>query len=184
MCLASIKEVAKLSNQEQFLRYGIQCLILSRTCFPCTYKNIERRGKTRRATMIHLGKVVQVHLLVLAIPQTCWYWSYENSLCTNGSKQIWGCILNEEHVHEGSFPRRSFNSCSTKKPSLLFFILQKGLVEESNDMGELVLTIFRCSCITEYRDLSPSTTPHSEEKECVWDTYLPPSGNFSPYMYW
>ena len=66
-----------------------------------------------------------------------------------------------------------------KKPSLAVLSPAQSLVEESNDMGNLSSPFLgaRGSQNTE-NSLLP---PDSEEKECVWDASLPPSGNVSPH---
>lgn len=66
-----------------------------------------------------------------------------------------------------------------KKPSSAVLSPAESLVEEQNDTGNLCSPVLgpRVSQNTE-RSLLP---PDSEEKECVWDASLPPSGNVSPH---
>ncbi|KAJ9680559.1 hypothetical protein PVL29_019776 [Vitis rotundifolia] len=65
------------------------------------------------------------------------------------------------------------------KPSPSVLSPAESLVEEPNDLGALSspFSIPRASQNTE-NSLLP---PDSEEKECVWDASLPPSGNVSPH---
>ncbi|OVA10596.1 Protein kinase domain [Macleaya cordata] len=65
------------------------------------------------------------------------------------------------------------------KPNRAVLSPTESLIEEPNDLGAISspFTIPRASQTTENGIL-----PHdSEEKECVWDASLPPSGNVSPH---
>ncbi|KAF2315444.1 hypothetical protein GH714_039270 [Hevea brasiliensis] len=78
-----------------------------------------------------------------------------------------------------AFPRRPFNQGSTKKPSPPVLSPAENLVEEPNDLVTLSspFSVPRAS-----QNRENSLLPHdSEEKECVWDASLPPSGNVSPH---
>ncbi|MCD7451512.1 Serine/threonine-protein kinase d6pkl2 [Datura stramonium] len=63
------------------------------------------------------------------------------------------------------------------KPSPSLLSPAESLVEEPNDLGVISspFTVPRPSQNTEI-----SLPPDSEEKECIWDASLPPSGNVSP----
>ncbi|XP_044501727.1 serine/threonine-protein kinase D6PK [Mangifera indica] len=65
-----------------------------------------------------------------------------------------------------------------KKPSLAILSPAESLVEEPGDLGVVSspFSVPRASQNTEN-----SLPPDSEEKECVWDASLPPSGNVSPH---
>ncbi|KAH7849722.1 hypothetical protein Vadar_022120 [Vaccinium darrowii] len=64
------------------------------------------------------------------------------------------------------------------KPSSYVLTPSESLIEEQNDLGAVISSpsVPRPSQNTE-NNLLP---PVSEEKECVWDASLPPSGNVSP----
>ncbi|KAL3516856.1 hypothetical protein ACH5RR_023758 [Cinchona calisaya] len=64
------------------------------------------------------------------------------------------------------------------KPSLTVLAPSESLVEEPNDLVAVSspFTIPRPS-----QNAEVSLPPDSEEKECVWDASLPPSGNVSPH---
>ncbi|XP_044493845.1 serine/threonine-protein kinase D6PK-like [Mangifera indica] len=66
-----------------------------------------------------------------------------------------------------------------KKPSSAVLSPAESLVEEPGDLGVVSspFSVPRASQNTE-NSLLP---PESEEKECVWDASLPPSGNVSPH---
>ncbi|XP_031277560.1 serine/threonine-protein kinase D6PKL1 [Pistacia vera] len=66
-----------------------------------------------------------------------------------------------------------------KKPSPAILSPAESLIEEPGDLGVLSspFSVPRASQNTE-NSLLP---PDSEEKECVWDASLPPSGNVSPH---
>ncbi|XWS35602.1 hypothetical protein CRYUN_Cryun20dG0011300 [Craigia yunnanensis] len=66
-----------------------------------------------------------------------------------------------------------------KKPSPAVLSPAESLVEEPNDLGALSspFLVPRASQNTD-NSLLP---PDSDEKECVWDASLPPSGNVSPH---
>ncbi|GAB4861978.1 Serine/threonine-protein kinase d6pkl2 [Ancistrocladus abbreviatus] len=64
-----------------------------------------------------------------------------------------------------------------KKPSPSVLSPAESLVEESNDVG--VSSPFMVSRASQNAEAS-ILPPDSEEKECVWDASLPPSGNVSP----
>ncbi|KAL3603939.1 hypothetical protein D5086_004798 [Populus alba] len=89
-----------------------------------------------------------------------------------------GCLVKSMSV-KGPFLEDLSIRVSPKKPSPVILSPAESLVEEPNDL--LVLpspfTVPRASQNTE-NSLLP---PDSEEKECVWDASLPPSGNVSPH---
>ncbi|KAG2380830.1 Serine/threonine-protein kinase [Vigna angularis] len=64
----------------------------------------------------------------------------------------------------------------TKKPNPVVLTPTQSLVEEIKDIGNLAFLGPRASQNTENSLLPPNV----EEKECVWDASLPPSGNVSP----
>lgn len=66
-----------------------------------------------------------------------------------------------------------------KKPSLAVVSPSESMVEESNEMGNLA-SPFSGARASQNTDNSP-LAPDSDEKECVWDASLPPSGNVSPH---
>ncbi|KOM58254.1 hypothetical protein LR48_Vigan11g128800 [Vigna angularis] len=63
-----------------------------------------------------------------------------------------------------------------KKPNPIVLTPTQSLVEEIKDIGNLAFMGPRASQNTENSLLPPDV----EEKECVWDASLPPSGNVSP----
>ncbi|KAL9396693.1 hypothetical protein Peur_010946 [Populus x canadensis] len=89
-----------------------------------------------------------------------------------------GCLVKSMSV-KGPFLEDLSIRVSPKKPSPVILSPAESLIEEPNDF--LVLpspfTVPRRSQNTE-NSLLP---PDSEEKECVWDASLPPSGNVSPH---
>nr|DAD18385.1 TPA_asm: hypothetical protein HUJ06_019848 [Nelumbo nucifera] len=66
------------------------------------------------------------------------------------------------------------------KPTTTVLSAAESLVEEPNDLGassSSPFSVARASQTTETTHLPPE----SDEKECVWDASLPPSGNVSPH---
>ncbi|KAI4356632.1 hypothetical protein L6164_000640 [Bauhinia variegata] len=88
-----------------------------------------------------------------------------------------GCLMKSMSM-KGPFLEDLSIRVPTKKPSPAVVSPAESLVEEPNDVGPLSSPFSgRASQNTE-NSLLP---PDSEEKECVWDASLPPSGNVSPH---
>ncbi|KAK7256393.1 hypothetical protein RIF29_29836 [Crotalaria pallida] len=89
-----------------------------------------------------------------------------------------GCLMKSMSL-KGPFLDDLSIRVPSKKPSLPVLSPDDILVEESNDTGNLPSPFLgaRTSQNTEKSFLPPD----SEEKECVWDASLPPSGNVSPH---
>lgn len=64
------------------------------------------------------------------------------------------------------------------KPSISLLSPAESLVEEPNDIG-MVSSPFAVPRPSQNTEVS--LPPDSEEKECIWDASLPPSGNVSPH---
>ena len=88
-----------------------------------------------------------------------------------------GCLLKSMSM-KGPFLEDLSIHVPAKKPSPAVLSPEDSLVEELNDIGNISSPFWghRVSQNTE-NSLLP---PDSEEKECVWDASLPPSGNVSP----
>ncbi|XP_027335690.1 serine/threonine-protein kinase D6PK-like [Abrus precatorius] len=88
-----------------------------------------------------------------------------------------GCLIKNLSMN-GPFLEDLSIRVPGKKPSPAVFSRGESLVEELNDIGNLSSPILgpRASQNTE-NSLLP---PDSDDKECVWDASLPPSGNVSP----
>ncbi|GAV82463.1 Pkinase domain-containing protein, partial [Cephalotus follicularis] len=88
-----------------------------------------------------------------------------------------GCLMKSLSM-KGPFIGDLSIRVPAKKPSPPVLSPAESLVEELNDLGALSspFATTRASQNTE-NSLLP---PDSEEKECVWDASLPPSGNVSP----
>ncbi|PQM40042.1 serine/threonine-protein kinase D6PK [Prunus yedoensis var. nudiflora] len=88
-----------------------------------------------------------------------------------------GCLM-KSLSRKGPFLEDLSLRVPAKKPNPIVLSPSESLVEEPNDLGALSppFAISRASQITD-NSLLP---PDSEEKECVWDASLPPSGNVSP----
>lgn len=89
-----------------------------------------------------------------------------------------GCLMKSMSV-KGPFLEDLSIRVPPKKPSPAVLSPTESLVEEPNDLVTLYspFSVPRASQNTE-NSLLP---PDSEEKECVWDASLPPSGNVSPH---
>lgn len=89
-----------------------------------------------------------------------------------------GCLMKSMSM-KGPFLEDLSIRVPAKKPSPVILSPTESLVEEPNDMGALSspFSVPRASQNTE-NSLLP---PDSEERECVWDASLPPSGNVSPH---
>lgn len=96
-----------------------------------------------------------------------------------GQKKSEGGCLMKSLSMKGPFLEDLSIRVSGIKPSPSVLSPAESLVEEPNDLGALSspFSIPRASQNTE-NSLLP---PDSEEKECVWDASLPPSGNVSPH---
>ncbi|KAJ1443673.1 Protein kinase domain [Sesbania bispinosa] len=89
-----------------------------------------------------------------------------------------GCLMKSMSL-KGPFLEDLSIRVPTKKPSLAVLSPAESLVEESNDMGNLSSPF---SGARASQNTDNSFVPlDSEEKECVWDASLPPSGNVSPH---
>ncbi|KAK9273929.1 hypothetical protein L1049_018741 [Liquidambar formosana] len=95
-----------------------------------------------------------------------------------GQKKSEGGRLLKSMSMKGPFLEDLSIRVSGLKPSPAILSPAESLVEEPNDLGALSspFAVPRASQNTE-NSLLP---PDSEEKECIWDTSLPPSGNVSP----
>ncbi|XP_021279908.1 serine/threonine-protein kinase D6PK [Herrania umbratica] len=89
-----------------------------------------------------------------------------------------GCLMKSMSV-KGPFLEDLSIRVPPKKPSPAVLSPAESLVEEPNDLGALSspFSVPRASQNTD-NSLLP---PDSDEKECVWDASLPPSGNVSPH---
>ncbi|KAI4354698.1 hypothetical protein L6164_003544 [Bauhinia variegata] len=88
-----------------------------------------------------------------------------------------GCLMKSMSL-KGPFLEDLSIRVPSKKPSPAVISPAENLVEEPNDAGPLSSPFSgRASQNTENSILPPD----SEEKECVWDASLPPSGNVSPH---
>ena len=89
-----------------------------------------------------------------------------------------GCLMKSLSM-KGPFLEDLSIRVPPKKPSPAVLSPAESLVEEPNDVGRLSspFAVPRASQNTE-NSLLP---PDSEERECVWDASLPPSGNVSPH---
>ncbi|XP_057981677.1 serine/threonine-protein kinase D6PK [Malania oleifera] len=93
-----------------------------------------------------------------------------------------GCLMKSMSMKgslKGPFLEDLSIRVSSIKPSSAILSPAESLVEEPHDLGRLSspFTVPRASQNTE-NSLLP---PDSDEKECVWDASLPPSGNVSPH---
>lgn len=88
-----------------------------------------------------------------------------------------GCLIKNLSM-KGPFMEDLSIRVPAKKPNPIILSPQESLVDELNDIGNLSSPFSgpRVSQNTENSFLPPD----SEEKECVWDASLPPSGNVSP----
>ncbi|KAJ1415408.1 Protein kinase domain [Sesbania bispinosa] len=88
------------------------------------------------------------------------------------------CLIKNVSSMKGPFLEDLSIRVPAKKPSPAVLSPEESLVEELNDTGNLSSPFSgpRASQNTENSPLAPD----SEEKECVWDASLPPSGNVSP----
>lgn len=68
---------------------------------------------------------------------------------------------------------------SSIKPSLSVLSPRESLVDEPNDL-RAVASPFSATRRSSQNAENPPLPPDSEEKDCVWDASLPPSGNVSP----
>ncbi|GKU88502.1 hypothetical protein SLEP1_g2756 [Rubroshorea leprosula] len=89
-----------------------------------------------------------------------------------------GCLAKSLSV-KGPFLEDLSIKVPLKKPSPIVLSPAESLVEEPNDLcaSPSPFTVPRASQNTDNSLLLPD----SEEKECVWDASLPPSGNVSPH---
>ncbi|KDP28859.1 hypothetical protein JCGZ_14630 [Jatropha curcas] len=89
-----------------------------------------------------------------------------------------GCLMKSMSV-KGPFLEDLSIRVPPKKPSPVVLSPAESLVEEPNDLVALSspFSVPRASQNTD----SSFLPPDSEEKECVWDASLPPSGNVSPH---
>ncbi|GLU00375.1 hypothetical protein SLE2022_177520 [Rubroshorea leprosula] len=89
-----------------------------------------------------------------------------------------GCLAKSLSV-KGPFLEDLSIKVPVKKPSPIVLSPAESLVEEPNDLcaSPSPFTVPRASQNTDNSLLLPD----SEEKECVWDASLPPSGNVSPH---
>ncbi|KAG4922603.1 hypothetical protein JHK82_051576 [Glycine max] len=89
-----------------------------------------------------------------------------------------GCLMKSVSL-KGPFLEDLSIRVLAKKPSLAVVSPAEIMAEESNEMGNLSSPFSgaRASQNTENSPLAPD----SDEKECVWDASLPPSGNVSPH---
>ncbi|XVE76849.1 hypothetical protein DITRI_Ditri13aG0013200 [Diplodiscus trichospermus] len=89
-----------------------------------------------------------------------------------------GCLMKSMSV-KGPFLEDLSIRVPPKKPSPAVLSPAESLVEEPNDLGALSspFSVPRESQNTDNSLLLPD----SDEKECVWDASLPPSGNVSPH---
>ena len=89
-----------------------------------------------------------------------------------------GCLMKSMSV-KGPFLEDLSIRVPPKKPSSAVLFPSESLVEEPDDLGALSspFLVPRASQNTG-NSLLP---PDSDEKECVWDASLPPSGNVSPH---
>ncbi|TKY65250.1 Serine/threonine-protein kinase D6PKL2 [Spatholobus suberectus] len=94
------------------------------------------------------------------------------------SKSESGCLMKSVSL-KGPFLEDLTIRVPTKKPSVAVISPAESLVEESNDMGN-ISSPFSGARASQNIENSP-LAPDSEEKECVWDASLPPSGNVSPH---
>ncbi|KAJ7950785.1 Protein kinase G11A [Quillaja saponaria] len=88
-----------------------------------------------------------------------------------------GCLMKSFSV-KGPFLEDLSIRVPAKKPTPAMLSPAESLVEEPNDLGTLSSPFSgpRASLNTE----TSIPLPDSDEKECVWDASLPPSGNVSP----
>ncbi|KAL2319893.1 hypothetical protein Fmac_028862 [Flemingia macrophylla] len=86
-----------------------------------------------------------------------------------------GCLIKNLPA-KGPFLEDLSIRVPAKKPSPAILFPEGSLVKELNDIGNIAFLDPRASQNTETSLLPPD----AEEKECVWDASLPPSGNVSP----
>nr|POE91829.1 serine/threonine-protein kinase d6pkl2 [Quercus suber] len=88
-----------------------------------------------------------------------------------------GCLMKSLSM-KGPFLEDLSIQVPAKKPGPAVLSPAESLVEELNDVGALCspFSVPRASQNTEN-----SLHPDSDDKECVWDASLPPSGNVSPH---
>lgn len=88
-----------------------------------------------------------------------------------------GCLMKSMSM-KGPFLEDLSIRVPAKKPGPAVLSPAESLVEEINDVGALCspFSVPRASQNTEN-----SLHPDSDDKECVWDASLPPSGNVSPH---
>ncbi|XVF79760.1 hypothetical protein PTKIN_Ptkin15bG0015600 [Pterospermum kingtungense] len=89
-----------------------------------------------------------------------------------------GCLMKSMSV-KGPFIEDLSIRVPPKKPSQAVLSPAESLVEEPNDLGA-VSSPFLVPRASQNTD-SSLLPPDSDEKECVWDASLPPSGNVSPH---
>ncbi|XWS77325.1 hypothetical protein CRYUN_Cryun01aG0251200 [Craigia yunnanensis] len=89
-----------------------------------------------------------------------------------------GCLMKSMSV-KGPFLEDLSIRVPRKKPSPAVLLPAESLVEEPNDLGALSCP-FSIPRASQNIDTS-LIPPDSNEKECVWDASLPPSGNVSPH---
>ncbi|PON74505.1 Serine/threonine protein kinase [Parasponia andersonii] len=88
-----------------------------------------------------------------------------------------GCLMKSLSV-KGPFLEDLSIRVPAKKPSSAALSPAESLVEEPADLGALSPS-FAVPRASQNTDIS--LPPDSEERECVWDASLPPSGNVSPH---
>ncbi|KAL1802373.1 hypothetical protein ACET3Z_031020 [Daucus carota] len=87
------------------------------------------------------------------------------------------CLM--KSLSKGPFIEDLSVQVSSIKPSLLIVSPRDSLVDEPNDL-RAVTSPFSATRRPSQNAEIPLLPPDSEEKECVWDASLPPSGNVSP----
>ena len=94
------------------------------------------------------------------------------------NKSEGGCLMKSMST-KGPFLEDLSIRVPTKKPTSALLCPAESPVEERNDRGTLSSSFLgHCESQNTENFLLPSD---SEEKECVWDASLPPSGNVSPH---
>ncbi|XP_040991322.1 serine/threonine-protein kinase D6PK-like [Juglans microcarpa x Juglans regia] len=153
------KGKASLPEHEELVPYAL-------TFFKGSEKSYEEGGPSSFSGASHPPEPVDIDLMrTVYVP-------------IGQNKSEAGCLMKSLSM-KGPFLEDLSIRVPPKKPGPVVLSPTESLVEEPNDVGALSspFSVPRASQNTE-NSLLPAD---SEEKECVWDASLPPSGNVSPH---
>jgi hypothetical protein len=179
-CLASIKEVAQLSNAR---------IVLVTEDMGFDTRSLQERGKaslpepdieTLKSSCDSFGEIDPSSFAGATHPpepiDTDLMRTVFVPIGQNNSEA--GCLMNNMSL-KGPFLEDLSIRSLTKKPSLAVVSPAESTIEESNgDTGNLVSPFSGARASQNTENSLPPVD--SEEKECVWDSSLPPSENVSP----